>query len=244
MISIRYGSFDGNSWEELMQLVFKAKYGNEQYQEMKASPGDFGIEGFTKSTGLSFQCYCPDTKYTQRELYEKQRDKITKDLGKLKKYEEELKKRLGNTKLKEWVFVIPEAPHNDLLAHAQTKQEEVISWKLSIIDSNFKVLIKDADFFSREIYDAQLHDGKKLTFFSHEEIKNTTEDQSSVNCEKNIFEKNKIRCTVDGRTNDNKHAKLNTSNHKKISRKRPLFKKNRTRFSQDLSHVNESNKSI
>ncbi len=90
MIKTKYGIFDGDSWEEICQMCFKSKYYDEGYQYMPALPnGDFGIEGFTKS-GKVFQCYCPDFDYDSKNLYEKQRDKITEDLNKLKKNEKEL----------------------------------------------------------------------------------------------------------------------------------------------------------
>jgi hypothetical protein len=55
MIQTKYGTFDGNSWEELCQRVFKLKYGDDNYQEMPASPGDYGIEGVILNTGVAFQ---------------------------------------------------------------------------------------------------------------------------------------------------------------------------------------------
>ena len=69
MFKTKYGPFNGDSWEDLCQQIFKNKFESEGYQEMKASPGDFGVEGFTKKTGVAFQCYCPDSLYTQDELY-------------------------------------------------------------------------------------------------------------------------------------------------------------------------------
>lgn len=186
MIQTKYGTFDGDSWEYLCQLVFKLKYKDRQYQEMVASPGDFGIEGFTKLDGIAFQCYCPDNHYTQQELYIKQRDKITIDLGKLKKYESEIQRRLGGTTLKEWVFVTPTITDNELLRHAQSKQEDVVSWGLSIIDPNFKVLLQDADFFAKEINELQSSQSKKITLFSALEIANSTVEQDVTVYEQNI----------------------------------------------------------
>ena len=72
---------DGDKWESLIQAVFKRKY--DTYQEMLASPGDFGIEGFVLNEGIAIQCYCPYRQYDTAPLYEKQRDKITTDLHKL-----------------------------------------------------------------------------------------------------------------------------------------------------------------
>jgi len=106
MIKTEYGKFDGDKWEKLCQICFHLNYKNEGYQEVKATPGDFGIEGFTKQ-GKVFQCYCPDEQYSTNELYIKHRDKITKDLKKLQRYEKQLKKYLGNVKIKIWYFVTP-----------------------------------------------------------------------------------------------------------------------------------------
>ncbi|MDQ0199984.1 hypothetical protein [Neobacillus ginsengisoli] len=53
MIQTRYGTYDGDSWEEYCQLLLKTKYGKEGYQEMTAhTSGDLGIEGFTR-TGIA-----------------------------------------------------------------------------------------------------------------------------------------------------------------------------------------------
>ncbi len=55
MYKTKFGPHNGDTWEGLCQQIFKKKYGEEGYQEMIASPGDFGIEGYTKITGLAFQ---------------------------------------------------------------------------------------------------------------------------------------------------------------------------------------------
>ena len=91
MIKTEYGTFDGNKWESVSQLCFKNNFREEAYQEIKATPGDFGIEGFTR-TGKAFQCYCPNEHYSSKELYDNHRNKITKDLKKLRTYEKQLKK--------------------------------------------------------------------------------------------------------------------------------------------------------
>lgn len=215
MIQTKYGSFNGDTWEDLCQQVFKAKYGEQNYQEMPASPGDFGIEGFIKNTGVAFQCYCPDNHYTQEELYIKQRDKITKDLGKLKKYESQINSRIGNSKIKEWVFLTPLITDNKLLRHSQTKETEVQKWNLSITSPSFKVVLKDADFYTQEIYTILQAKGSKLTFLDalDNQEKNDLNDQSDF--EKNIRRKNKKRCVFNGKVNFKKHERLNKITLKK-----------------------------
>lgn len=164
MLITKLGPFNGSTWESLCQLVFKKKYDHLGYQQMVASLGDFGLEGFTLRNGLAFQCYCPNSHYAASELYEKQRDKITEDLGKLKTYESQISARIGTTKIREWHFVTPEVDRNKLLAHARTKEAEVRSWGLSIIDSSFTIHLRDADFYLMEINEIRSLNGEAINF--------------------------------------------------------------------------------
>lgn len=164
MFATKFGPFDGGTWEELCQQVFKRKYQAEDYQQMPASPGDYGLEGFTLNSGWGFQCYCPSKHYNRKELYEKQRDKVTEDLGKLKTYKDDIQKRLGATKLSRWIFVTPEFDKNDLLAHARVKEVEVRSWSLPFLTEDFTVLLYDGDSFLVEINEIRSAAGEALIF--------------------------------------------------------------------------------
>lgn len=191
MFNTKYGPFDGTTWENLCQMIFKRKYEQESYQKMPASPGDFGLEGFTLVTGVGFQCYCPDKHYDRKELYEKQRDKITTDLKKLKEYKEEIACRLGRTKLLKWIFVTPEFDKNELIKHARAKEEEVRSWKLPFLSDDFTILLYDADNYALEIREFQNALGEVL-FFS--EVQPLAElDKPTEVYEENIDRKNKLR---------------------------------------------------
>lgn len=194
----------------MCQQAFKIKYGEHGYQEMVASPGDFGIEGFTKKTGLAFQCYCPNKQYTQDELYEKQRDKITVDLNKLKKYAEQIMERLGQVKINEWIFVTPEVNQNKILSHVQSKQGEVLSWKLPFLSDDFVILVKDGDFYSSEFYKIQTIRGEKILLSSNEEgLSFHGEENDLTEYESNINRKNSIRVSGDQSQSKNKLEKLN-----------------------------------
>lgn len=164
MFNTKFGAFNGSAWEAMCQQVFKRKYQADDYQVMPASPGDFGLEGFTLRTGWGFQCYCPDKHYDRGELYEKQRDKITADLEKLKTYKEEIARRLGSTKLNHWVFVTPEFDKNALLAHARTKERQVRAWGLPFISDDFTVLLYDGDNYLVEINEILSAAGEALVF--------------------------------------------------------------------------------
>lgn len=164
MFNTKFGPFNGTAWEGLLQQVFKRKYQADGYQEMPASPGDFGIEGFTKYTGWAFQCYCPDKHYERSELYDNLRDKITTDLGKLKTYQADLQARLGDTKISRWIFVTPEIDKNALHIHARKKEADVREWDLPFLASDFTVLLWDGDHFIVEINEIRTAGGESLIF--------------------------------------------------------------------------------
>jgi hypothetical protein len=164
MLQTKFGPFNGKTWENLCQLIFKRKYEHIGYQPMPASPGDFGLEGFTLRSGLGFQCYCPDKHYVSTELYEKQRDKITEDVGKLRKYAPQILERIGSVKIRDWHFVTPEFERNALLAHARTKEKEVQQWNLSILEPDFIIHLRDADFYLTEINEIRSLNGEALNF--------------------------------------------------------------------------------
>lgn len=206
---------DGNLWEEICQLVFKKLYRQFGYQEMPASPGDYGIEGFVKDYGIAIQCYCPEKVYTQEELYEKQRDKITRDLAKLNTYKDELKKRLGDCKIKKWIFLCPEINRNEILSHTVKKQEEIRALSLDFLSDDFEVDVQDIDFYIHEIQEVMTLKGVKITFDSTPQQMDFF-DSATEEMELNIHRKNEKRCVIDGSLNSEKHKKLNVLTEKKF----------------------------
>lgn len=159
-----HGTFNGTSWEELCQLVFKRKHSAEGYQHIPVSPGDYGLEGFTSLTGYGFQCYCPEKAYSRKELYEKQRDKITEDLKKLKDNETDLLEILGDTRIENWIFVTPDLASHALHRHARKKELEVKSWGLTITHPQFRIRLHDAEHYLVEIKQIQSAKGSALDF--------------------------------------------------------------------------------
>jgi hypothetical protein len=209
MLKTKYGDFDGNTWEEFCQACLKSKYEKEGYQELPAWQGDMGIEGFTR-TGLVFQCYCPDEEYTPSVLYEKQRDKITTDLNKIKSREKELKAYLGNIKIEKWYFLTPIIKNKELIKHCTTKADEYRKEKLEILSDNFDVLVYDADLFLEQIpLIFQNLNSRKLEIQNEEIIEDNDIvewKEQSINLVDNAIRKNNLRLPSDAR---NKESKVN-----------------------------------
>jgi len=149
---------NGEAWESLCVDCYRIRYANEHYTPIPATQGgDAGIEGFTQ-TGVVHQCYCPERSYSDNDLYDHLRNKMTADINKLmeSKYGQRLDK-LGVPAIKEWHFVIPENRDARIIEHARTKTLEVLSAKIErpkdfpYLDSNFKIIIKTAAEFAVEI---------------------------------------------------------------------------------------------
>ena len=117
---------NGKDWEALCIQCYQLKYKGEHFTPIPAAYlGDAGIEGFT-STGVVLQCYCPEGQYSDDELYEHQRDKMTIDLGKLlnPKYAQKYA-ALGVPIISEWHYMIPAYYDSRIIQHAATKQRDI-----------------------------------------------------------------------------------------------------------------------
>lgn len=152
------GPLDGDSWEDLCDSCYRMRYQEQNYQKVQAIlGGDAGIEGYTK-TGIVYQCYCPERQYTDDELYEHLRNKMTKDIAKLvnPEYAKRLK-GLGIREIKEWHFVIPQYKDPRILQHGETKRKEVLEFKSNdpiqydYISNDFEIIVKVAEDFKVEL---------------------------------------------------------------------------------------------
>lgn len=156
IMSFIEGYMTGNAWEDLCVQCYRIRYQKDDYTAIPATQGgDAGIEGFTK-TGIVHQCYCPERSYSDNELYNHQRDKLTTDIEKLMKNADRLR-ALGVPPVMEWHLNIPEYKDSRILAHAETKRQEVAKAKkdrpadyIHIAD-NFRIVIKIAEDFKPEI---------------------------------------------------------------------------------------------
>lgn len=206
MIHTDIGPLDGDKWEGLIQAVFKQKY--DTYQDMVASPGDLGIEGFVINEGIMIQCYCPDEDYDTKTLYDKQRDKITVDIKKLSTNEAEILKHIGDTKISQWLFITPRISKHDIHAHARTKEKEIKTAGIAFISDNFQILVKDLGHYIKDIRQQQIIDGVQLSFSSATgEV--ITEPELTTEYDENIKDKNKVRSFIKDIYKPKNHTRLN-----------------------------------
>ncbi|MBI5997483.1 hypothetical protein [Clostridium perfringens] len=204
MINLLGNNLDGDTWEKICDYCYRQRY--QQYHFVKIPSnynGDGGIEGYT-GNGVVYQCYYPEREYSDNELYEKLRDKLTRDIKKLIKNEKELK-AVGVKYIKEWHFVIPEYRDKRILIHAEEKRKEILTEKnrkkLDYISNDFKICIKVIDDFSVEICRyVNLTDGIRFSFPLMEKKEINKDEYPSEQLE-NIERKLKA---ISGQTSDQK----------------------------------------
>jgi len=96
-------------WEKHVQRLLKKRYGNPPgtYQEVPDTVrGDCGIEGFAQD-GAAYQCYAAQQWLSPDDLLNKQKNKISTDIAKLIRNEDELCDIFGHVKIGQWNLVVP-----------------------------------------------------------------------------------------------------------------------------------------
>lgn len=143
---------NGDDWEAFCVSCLKVKHQHNNFKEVNASDGgDYGLDGFN-AVGDAYQCFCPEKSYTDDELYGKLRDKVTEDIMKLDLYKVQIKELLNNTVIKVWNFTSPKILYIPKFINHCNKYENIIrGLNLDFIDPNFKIGLKDLNYFAPEM---------------------------------------------------------------------------------------------
>jgi len=138
-----------DDWQAYCDLLLNLHYQFDYQRVPDSVRGDLGIEGFSRD-GCIYQCYAAETGLTRRQLYERQRDKMTVDLGKLIQNGSSLQAMLGGLVIARWIFLVPKFDGRDILVHAAVKAAEIRTTGLAFISDAFQVVISDDSRFSAE----------------------------------------------------------------------------------------------
>lgn len=141
---------DGAEWETYcIQLLWRRH--KDDLQPVPAErTGDLGLEAFTRSGGIGYQCYFPIEPLAAKARYEKQRDKLTEDLGKLEKNASEVAGYLGGTKLRHYWLLVPIFDWPDLLTHCERRASILRAAGLSILADSFTVGVQTDEAYAVE----------------------------------------------------------------------------------------------
>ncbi|UCR89932.1 hypothetical protein [Mycetocola spongiae] len=147
------GEWNGREWQDYCVLLLQKRYAMLNAHSLQLVPdrhqGDLGIEAFAHD-GIAYQCYAAEEPLSVNERYEKQRGKLTADLGKLLSNQALLATMLGSISIHRYVFIVHRHDSRKLIAHAATKAAEVRGWGLSFISDEFSIVVETADDYAVE----------------------------------------------------------------------------------------------
>ena len=151
MISGGHHIWSGDDWQCYCDGLFREKHGSTGYVRVPdRDRGDLGMEGYSiDGTATIYQCYVTEAVDVGKR-YEKQRDKITKDLGKLMANKDRVVVLLGTHTMKFWVLMVPVHDSKELVIHARAKEQEMREKGLQFLDDDFTVLIWTDEDFAKE----------------------------------------------------------------------------------------------
>ncbi|GAA3804039.1 hypothetical protein [Cellulomonas soli] len=135
-----------DEWEEHSRRLLRLRYGIDFVPVPDKSGGDGGLDGFVRREAIAWQFYAPEGEPLQPSTrYARQRDKITTDVKKLKRYSSRVEELLGETILRDWVLLTPVHESSDLISHCNAITKLARSWDLPFLAQGFNVSVQDLD---------------------------------------------------------------------------------------------------
>ncbi len=132
----------GAEWQNLCVRVLHVHHGGGKFNEVPDQEGgDAGLEGYSLD-GMVYQCYAPENEPLESSVrYEKQRRKMTADVGKFIENKEKIRKVLPpDYRAKMWILLVPVVTTKRLLEHAHTQTLRLRSEMLSYADPGIVVM--------------------------------------------------------------------------------------------------------
>lgn len=138
-------------WESYIIDILRLHHGPTGFVHIPdVDQGDLGMEGFSRSPAIVYQCYCSIDRVERpsaRQLYEKLRDKIATDIKKFVDNEKELGRLFGDLKIGVWALVVPRSESRQIVEYTTKKAAEIRAKGLPYVDTNFEIaVLTDRDF--------------------------------------------------------------------------------------------------
>lgn len=148
MASLVY-QWNPDDWEEFSHSLLQSRHGLLNVHKVPAKhSGDLGIDYYCLTELVVYQCYAPDEPLDIAVRADRQKSKMTTDLGKLIKGAADVSKLMLGQKLKSWVLLVPNHDSKDLNLHCAKKTGDLRKLGLSLLDDNFEVCIQDQTHFA------------------------------------------------------------------------------------------------
>lgn len=148
--------WDGAEWETFSRRLVQLRHGAQNVQDVPSKVrGDAGIE-FISTDGSVYQSYAPEETFDVKKAASAMKGKATRDLPKLKKYENVVGRLLGTRKVNRWILLCPFLDDKEVIAHVAAKAAEVYAMGVKFLQPDFCALVQSQVDFAGEIEQLRL----------------------------------------------------------------------------------------
>lgn len=153
-----------DDWELFAQSLLHGRHGPLNVQKIPAAhKGDYGVDYYCTKGAVAYQCYAAEEPIDISVRAERQKDKITKDIGKLIKNQVEIGKLFHGVPLLHWVLISPIHDSKDVNLHCAKKTKDLRDLNSVIFDKKIEVSIQDVSNFPSGVVEAGVSSFSKVT---------------------------------------------------------------------------------
>ena len=138
-----------DEWQAYAHKIVQLRHRAENVQAVPDRVrGDAGIEFFSLD-GCLYQCYAPEEAADTAKAASAMKAKATRDLKKLEKNQEFIKRLLPS--IKRWILLCPFLDDKSVVAHVRAKGAELRAACPSLLRDDFEALVQSQEDFQAEI---------------------------------------------------------------------------------------------
>ncbi|MCT8999943.1 hypothetical protein [Chelativorans intermedius] len=140
-----------DDWELFALSLLQARHGPLHVQKIPAAhKGDYGIDYYCTKDSVAYQCYAVEEPIDIATRAERQKKKITADLGKLVTNCIPVGKLFHGIPIRHWVLVAPLHDSKEVNLHCAKKTEDLRNACCAALDPAIEVVIQDVSSFPND----------------------------------------------------------------------------------------------
>ncbi len=137
-----------DDWESFALCLLQVRHGSLNVHKIPATHvGDFGIDFYCTAESVIYQCFAVEEPVDVLVRANRQKSKITTDLGKITNGATEISKLFLGVPIKKWVLLVPLHDSKEVNLHCAKKTNDLRKLALAHLDPNFEVCVHDQGIF-------------------------------------------------------------------------------------------------
>lgn len=140
-----------DDWELFAQSLLQGRHGPLHVQKIPAAhKGDYGIDYYCTKDAVAYQCYAVEEPIDISVRAERQKRKITTDVGKLVKNRVEIEKLFYGAPVRHWVLLAPLHDSKEVNLHCAKKTKDLREAGCPAFHPMVEVIIQDPSHFPND----------------------------------------------------------------------------------------------